>query len=165
MEAVLAAGAEFGIIPYGLEALSVMRVEKGHVTGTEITGRTTADDLGFGKLLKKSGDFIGAAMSKRPALLAADRQQLVGVRPVAGEKLRGGAVLLSHAADKRALGHVTAVTQSVELNTWIGLALLQNGRARHGETLIAASPVFGESARVEIVSPHHVDPENARVRS
>ena len=42
------AGAPFGILPYGTEALSVMRIEKGHVAGNEIDGRTTAWDLDSG---------------------------------------------------------------------------------------------------------------------
>jgi methylglutamate dehydrogenase subunit C len=164
-EAILAAGEEFGVIPYGLEALSVMRIEKGHVTGTEITGRSTAADLGFGKLCKKSGDFVGAALAQRPALLAPDRQVLVGIRLETGTRLRAGALLLNHPQDRASLGFITAATLSVEFHGWIGLALLENGRERMGEVLTAASPVFGESARVRIVSPHHLDPENSRVRA
>jgi methylglutamate dehydrogenase subunit C len=165
MEAVLKAGAPFGIMPYGLEALSVMRIEKGHVTGTEINGRTTADDLGFAKMLKPSGDFIGAALGRRPALLDPARPKLVGIRLKQGTSIRGGALLLERRNDTRSIGYVTAVTQSVELKQWIGLAMLENGRNRMGDVLVAASPVHGESCLVEITSPHHVDPENTRVRS
>ena len=51
-KAVLAAGAEFGIMPYGTEAMSTLRIEKGHVViGAEADGRTTADDLGMGNLV------------------------------------------------------------------------------------------------------------------
>jgi methylglutamate dehydrogenase subunit C len=164
MNAILAAGAGFGIIPYGLEALSVMRIEKGHVTGTEINGRATADDLGFGRLLKQSGHFIGAALSQRPALRDPARPKLVGIRARQGAAIKGGAVLLERRDDKRAIGHVTAITQSVVLDQWIGLAMLENGRSRIGDVLVAASPVHGESCLVEIASPHHVDPENTRVR-
>ena len=49
-KAVLAAGAEFGIMPYGTEAMGTLRIEKGHVViGAEADGRTTADDLGHGQ--------------------------------------------------------------------------------------------------------------------
>src|SRR5215472_6922694 len=47
--ALMQAGEPFGIVPYGTEALGVMRIEKGHVAGNELDGRTTADDLGFGR--------------------------------------------------------------------------------------------------------------------
>ena len=40
IRAIMAAGAEFGITPYGTEALGVMRIEKGHVAGNEINGQT-----------------------------------------------------------------------------------------------------------------------------
>ena len=54
-EAVIAAGADFGIMPYGTEAMSTLRIEKGHVViGAEADGRTTADDLGMGKLVSAS---------------------------------------------------------------------------------------------------------------
>ena len=39
IRAIMAAGAEFGITPYGTEALGVMRIEKGHVAGNEMNGR------------------------------------------------------------------------------------------------------------------------------
>ena len=38
---------DLGVTPYGLEALNVLRVEKGHVTGSELNGQTTAYDLGL----------------------------------------------------------------------------------------------------------------------
>src|SRR5262249_49891921 len=47
IRAIMAAGAEFGVAPYGTEALGVMRIEKGHVAGNEINGMTTAADLGL----------------------------------------------------------------------------------------------------------------------
>ena len=36
---------------YGLEALNVLRIEKGLLTHAEITGRVTASDLGLGKMV------------------------------------------------------------------------------------------------------------------
>ncbi len=44
--ALMQAGAPHGIAPYGLEALSVLRIEKGHAAGGELNGQTTAADLG-----------------------------------------------------------------------------------------------------------------------
>ena len=44
-ELLMAAGAAFDIVPYGMEALGVLRIEKGHVAGPELDGRTTARDL------------------------------------------------------------------------------------------------------------------------
>ena len=80
--AVMQAGEEFGITPYGVEALSVMRIEKGHVAGGELNGTTTAGDLGMGKMVSTKKDFIGRMMAQREGLTDPNRQQVVGIRPV-----------------------------------------------------------------------------------
>jgi sarcosine oxidase subunit alpha len=166
MQAILAAGEAHGIVPYGLDALNTLRIEKGHVTGAELNGTTTADDLGFGRMLKKSGDFVGRALAGRPGLADPERLQLVGVRPVDPTKrLRNGAHLVEPEARERSLGHVTSSTPSVEIEGWLGLALLSGGRGRIGTRLLAASPIHGEWIEVLVTSPHAVDPENARVRA
>jgi sarcosine oxidase subunit alpha len=164
--AVLEAGRPFELEPYGLDALNTLRIEKGHVTGAELNGNTSADDLGFGRMLKKSGDFIGRRLAQRSGLLAADRLQLVGVRPVNPmHRLRNGAQLVDAAAPNASLGYITSSTPAVEVESWVGLALLANGRQCLGRRLNAASPVHQETIAVEIVSPHHLDPENRRVRA
>jgi heterotetrameric sarcosine oxidase alpha subunit len=165
-EAVLAAGKSFGIRPYGLDALNTLRIEKGHVTTAELNGNTSADDLGFQRMLKKSGDFIGRTLATRPALAAPDRLQLVGVRPVdRARRLRNGMHLVAPGARSTSLGYVTSSTPSVELEGWVGLALLAAGRQRIGTRLLGTSPIHGEGTELEIVSPHPLDPENARVRA
>jgi glycine cleavage system aminomethyltransferase T len=50
-----------GWCTYGLEALGTLRIEKGHVTGAEIDGRTTARDLHLDWMLSKKKPFIGSA--------------------------------------------------------------------------------------------------------
>ena len=164
--ALLAAGQSFGIAPYGLDALNTLRIEKGHITGAELNGNTTADDLGFQRMLKTRGEFIGRALSAREGLQAAERLRLVGVRPVdGGQRLRNGAHLLDAAAQGSSLGYITSSTPAVESRGWVGLALLADGRNRIGQTLRAVSSIHDESVEVQIVSPHMLDPENARARA
>ncbi|HKG81624.1 MAG TPA: sarcosine oxidase subunit alpha family protein, partial [Beijerinckiaceae bacterium] len=89
IRALMAAGAPFGISPYGTEALSVLRIEKGHVAGAELNGQTTARDLGLQRMMSTKKDFIGRAMAERPALLDPDRPMLAGFKPVdRAERLR-----------------------------------------------------------------------------
>ena len=91
---LMQAGEPFGIVPYGTEALGVMRIEKGHVAGNELDGRTTADDLGLGRMMSSKKDFIGRVMATRPGLTDPKRPKLVGLRPRdAGERLYAGAHL------------------------------------------------------------------------
>jgi heterotetrameric sarcosine oxidase alpha subunit len=164
--AALSAGAPFGIRPYGLDALNTLRIEKGHVTSAELNGNTSAEDLGFERMLKKHGDFIGRTLSRRAALCARGRLQLVGVRPIdRTQRLRNGLQLVAPRARQVSLGYVTSSTPSVELEGWVGLALLAGGRHRIGERLTAVSPVHDEATEVEIVSPHMLDAENLRVRA
>ena len=66
--------------PYGLEALNVLRIEKGLPTHAELHGRTTADDLGLGRMVAAGKDCIGKAASRRPGLSGPGREQLVGLR-------------------------------------------------------------------------------------
>ncbi len=48
-----------------------MRIEKGHAAGGELNGQTTAQDLGFSRLMAMGKDFIGRALSQREALVDA----------------------------------------------------------------------------------------------
>jgi sarcosine oxidase subunit alpha len=164
--ALLAAGERFGIRPYGLDALNTLRIEKGHVTTAELNGNTTADDLGFARMLKKHGDFIGRTLAQRPNLASAERLQLVGVRPVDRTRpLRNGTQIVTPQARSAGLGYVTSATPSVEFAGWVGLALLSGGRERTGQRLLGVAPVHEESTEVQIFSPHMLDPENTRVRA
>jgi sarcosine oxidase subunit alpha len=164
--AMLDAGKPLGLVTYGLDALNTLRIEKGHVTGAELNGNTTAGDLGFERMLKARGDFIGRTLAQRPALTAPDRLQLVGVRPVDRSiRLRNGAQIVAGNAPAASLGYITSATPSVELEGWVALALVAGGRQHRGQRLLAASPIHQEQVEIEIVSPHHLDPENARVRT
>ena len=57
---LLEAGKHLAVVPYGLEALGALRIEKGHVAGGELNGTTTAGDLGMGKMVSGKKDFIGS---------------------------------------------------------------------------------------------------------
>ncbi|MCC7049738.1 MAG: sarcosine oxidase subunit alpha family protein [Alphaproteobacteria bacterium] len=165
-EAIVAAGAEHGITPYGVEALGLLRIEKGHVAGAELGGHTTARDLGLERMLKKQGDFVGRVLAGRTGLVAAERPRLVGLRPVDPKaRLRAGSHLVVTVDDGQSLGWVTSAMPSVELDCWIGLAMLSGGEAWHGKRLFAAFPLYNEYVEVAVTHPHHVDHENARVRA
>ncbi len=111
-EAVIEAGEEFGLMPYGTEAMSTLRIEKGHVViGAEGDGRTTADDLGMGKLVNAKKWCIGKPLLNRPALTAPDRWQLVGLTALDGAPMPRAAKLVAdpdRAAPNPMLGHVTS---------------------------------------------------------
>jgi sarcosine oxidase subunit alpha len=167
--ALTRAGEPFGIAPYGTEALGVMRIEKGHVAGNEIDGRTTADDLGLGRMMSTKKDFVGRVMSTRPGLRDAGRPKLIGLRARdPQQRLYAGAHLLAigaaHTADNDQ-GVITSVAFSPSLNRWVALALLIRGPERHGETVMMVDFMRNAFNEVEVCAPVFVDPKGERLRA
>lgn len=168
-ESLFAAGEKHGIIAYGTEALSVMRIEKGHVAGNELDGRTTAADMGMGRMMSAKKHYIGQTLNQREGFQADDRSTLVGIKLQSGaERLRGGAHLVKNAATADAnnsLGWVTSVAHSPALKCWIGLAYLKGGlTAYEGQTLTAYHPLGDEEAIVDVCHPVFFDPDGERLR-
>jgi heterotetrameric sarcosine oxidase alpha subunit len=165
---LMLAGKEFGVTPYGTEALGVMRIEKGHIAGAELNGTTTAADLGLGKMMSTKKDFIGRVMAGRAALTAPDRQVVVGIKPLAREsRLRSGAHIIPKGAAPSPgtdQGYVTSVCFSPMLEQWIGLGLVERGRERIGEIVGSHDPLRGEDFEVELCNPVFYDPEGGRQR-
>ncbi|MEO8675982.1 MAG: 2Fe-2S iron-sulfur cluster-binding protein [Casimicrobiaceae bacterium] len=167
-EAVIAAGEPLGLMPYGTEAMSTLRIEKGHVVvGSEADGRTTAGDLGMGKLVSPAKWCLGKPLLDRPALNSEERWQLVGLTALDGAAMPRAAKIVAdpdHAPPNPMLGHVTSWCWSPNLDAWIALALVANGRARHGETLWAVSPLADAKVRVNVGPPCFIDPDGERLR-
>jgi hypothetical protein len=80
-DAVWKAAEPLGGILYGTEALGALRIEKGHVAGPELDGRTTLEDLHLDRMASSKKPFIGNVLRKRTGLMADDRPQLVGIMP------------------------------------------------------------------------------------
>jgi len=167
-DTVIQRGIDLGITPYGLEALDVLRIEKGHISvGTEIDGRTTPDDLGLGKMVSNKKHFIGSKLLERPALQQASRLQLVGLIPSDGQSLIPVAAHLCgkpwQAGEIQASkGKLTASIISPTLQQPVALALLEN--SQHSQ-LWAVSPLSQQSVEVSIVPSCFVDSAGERVRA
>ncbi|RUT98040.1 glycine cleavage T C-terminal barrel domain-containing protein, partial [Mesorhizobium sp. M7A.T.Ca.TU.009.02.1.1] len=165
---LMLAGAPFGVTPYGTEALGVMRVEKGHIAGPELSGTTTAADLGLGKMMSTKKDYIGRVMAGREALVAPDRQVVVGIKPTdKARRLRSGAHIIPKGQTPgpgNDQGYVTSVCFSPTSDQWIGLALVERGRERIGEIVHGHDPLRGEDYDVELCNPVFYDPDGGRQR-
>jgi sarcosine oxidase subunit alpha len=167
-EALLEAGAPHGIMPYGTEALHVMRAEKGFIMiGDETDGTVIPQDLGLDwAVSKKKPDFIGKRAHERADLVRPDRLQLVGLETEdPREVLPDGAHAVAEVKPKgqpvRTIGHVTSTYFSPTLDRSIAMALIERGRERMGETL--SFPVGGDKViRARIVEPVFYDKEGAR---
>ncbi len=164
---LLTAGRDHGLVPYGTEAMGVMRIEKGHVTHAEADGRTTPDDLGLGRMVGADKRGIGKRSLNLPALCRSGRQQLVGLSVIDTQARisPGGQVMESEGMRPAPpLGHVTSFCYSPTLGRAIALALVENGRARIGQTVHIASPVIDFSTAAEVVPPVFYDAEGTRLR-
>ena len=167
-ERLLAAGAAHGIVPYGTEALGVLRIEKGHIAAPEMDGRTTAVDVGLGGMMSTRKHCIGQTLAQREALREEGRPILVGAKPIDRRQvLRGGAHFVKEIAGSgpiESLGWVSSVADSPALGCWIALGFLRNGRERLGERMFAWYPLREEMVEVEICRPVFFDPEGERCR-
>jgi sarcosine oxidase subunit alpha len=147
---------------YGLEALELLRIEKGHIeVGAEIDGRRTPADLGLVKMLNSKGGYVGAACLGRPALSAPDRLTVVGLS-AEGAIPEGAMLLPSKGAAPE--GHVTSAGARLTGEGGVALGLLRGGAERLGQTLLAASPTRGRTVTVQVVPPHFHDPAGERYR-
>jgi sarcosine oxidase subunit alpha len=157
------------IEPYGTEALSTLRIEMGHVAGSEIDGRVIASDLLLDGMLSKKKDFIGKRSLNRKAFLEPGREKIVGVVPLDNKTMiPEGSYLVNDYKAKLPnpkLGHISASCWSVEYNNPFSLAILKDGKKKIGEKLFALAPLKKQSIPVKIVSSHYVDPKGERVRS
>ena len=163
---IVVAGVEFGLEPYGTEALHVLRAEKGFiVVGDETDGTTTPIDVGLeGLVSKKKADFIGKRSLEQSHLKSPGRKQLVGLLTEAPDDvLPDGSHAVRTVKDKppmETIGHVTSSYRSPTLGRSIAMALIENGRARMGETI--SFPVEGKVIVAKIVDPVFYDKEGAR---
>jgi sarcosine oxidase subunit alpha len=168
VRAIMTAGEDLGVVPYGMEALGTMRIEKGHVTGAELNGTTTAHDLGLGRMMSAQKDYIGRVLAARPGLSAPDRPALIGVKPSRPEaRLRAGAHFLRIGAQPSLAndeGFISSVTFSPMVGHWIGLGFLKDGQKRIGERVRAHDPLAGGDIEVEVVSPVFYDADGKRLR-
>lgn len=159
--AIMEAGREFGISPFGLEAQRVLRLEKGHViVGQDTDAISTPMDVGSDWAVRfDKPDFIG----RGGLAVASDRglqQRLVGfVLSVAAAPEDGTPVV----SGGRPIGRVTSARISPTLGAGFGLAYVPPSLAVEGasiEVLIGGCPV---AARVTLQPVY--DPEGHRLRS
>ena len=165
-QAVIAAGEEFDITPYGTETMHVLRAEKGFViVGQDTDGSVTPVDLRMHWLLSKEKDFIGKRSLSRSDCLRNDRKQFVGLKPLDNKSvIPEGAQLVDDPKKPVPVpmcGHVTSSYASATLGHPIALGLVAGGHARKDETIYAL-PTDGRRIPVKITSPVFYDPQGER---
>ncbi len=157
-------GEALGACAYGVEALMILRIEKGFLhVGGDTDGTTLPGDVGLARAVeRKAVNFVGRRSLLRAASRDAGRLQLVGLQPVDRRtRLPVGAHLSQRPPPTRAEGHVTSSCWSPALAQPVALAMLREGSGRLGERLTAWH--LGQSIEVEVVRTPFFDPAGERL--
>lgn len=164
-EALMDAGCEYNIVPFGVEAQRVMRLEKGHIIVAQDTdGLTNPLEAGLEGLVKlDKDDFIG----KTALVFASQRgieKRLVGFEmeslPEEGNQIvrpGGGALGLE------IIGRITSARYSPTLNKVIGLCWLPDAMTQPGQEFTVR--VRGVLQKGRVVALPFYDPDGARLNS
>ncbi len=154
--------------PYGMEALNVLRIEKGFITHAEIHGRVTAGDIGMARMISAKKDCIGKTAAARPGLVEDGREQMVGLTPVGAiKKLTSGAHLFNQEDEVVRVndqGYITSAGFSPTFGCFLGLGFLRDGLSRHGEVVRMVDHLNGIETLVKVQDPVQFDPEGGRTR-
>ncbi len=166
-EALMKAGAPFGITTYGTEGLHVMRAEKGFIMiGDETDGTVIPQDLGLGwAISKKKEDYLGKRAQARAHMTDPKRWKLVGLETLDGSVLPDGAYAIAAGLNGNGQGNtqgrVTSTYHSPTLGRGIAMGLVLNGPDRMGEVISFTNP-GGTPVEARIVSPVFYDPEGEK---
>ena len=165
--ALLDAGEEFGVMPYGTEALHVMRAEKGFIMiGDETDGTVIPQDLGLHwALSKKKEDYLGKRAQTRSHMADPNRWKLVGLETVDGSVLPDGAYAVADGKNengqRNVQGRVTSTYYSPTLKKGIAMGLVLHGPDRMGE-VVDFPKIDGVIVRAKIVDPVFYDKDGEK---
>ncbi|MEY8838006.1 aminomethyltransferase family protein, partial [Cribrihabitans sp. XS_ASV171] len=166
-DALMAAGQEFGVMPYGTECLHILRAEKGFIMiGDETDGTVIPQDLGLNwAISKKKDDYLGKRAQERSHMTDPDRWKLVGLETVDGSVLPDGAYAVGEGVNangqRNTVGRVTSTYYSANLGRGIAMGLVKHGPDRMGDVLEFPG-TDGKTTRAKIVEPVFYDPKGEK---
>ena len=168
-EKCMNAGKEYGITPYGTEAMHLLRAEKGFIiAGQETDGTVTPIDLQMDWIVsKKKYDFIGKRSLYRSDTARDDRKHYVGLLTKdPNEILEEGAQIVAEVKNRPPMdmiGHITSSYYSPNLNKSIALAVVKNGKKLKGKKLFV--PMANKIIEVTVSDPVFLDKEGTRLNA
>jgi sarcosine oxidase subunit alpha len=157
-------GGAFEVVPYGIEALMIMRTEKGFLhVGGDTDGTTLPGDVGMDRgIAGKAANFVGRRSLLRPAATDPNRLQLVGLLPRDRRtKLPVGAHVAARKPPAAIEGFVTSSHHSPMLGHPVALGMLARGRSRIGDSVTVWH--LGSPIEAEVVKTPFYDPSGERL--
>lgn len=147
-DAIIAAGAPFGLEPIGLGARDTLRLEMGFcLYGNDIDDTTSPIEAGLGWITKFTKEFTNSAALKAQKEAGVARK-LVGIKLLERGVPRHGYPIVD--ADGNAVGEVTSGTMAPSLNEAIGMAYVPTASAAPGSTVFVE--IRGKALKAEVVS-------------
>jgi sarcosine oxidase, subunit alpha len=165
--ALVEAGKDFGLMPYGTEALHIMRAEKGFIMiGDETDGTVIPQDLGLDwAISKKKDDYLGKRAQQRSHMTDPERWKLVGLETTDGSVLPDGAYAVGRGVNANGQrvtqGRVTSTYHSPTLDRGIAMGLVLHGPDRMGEVLDFPC-TDGKTYTARIVDPVFYDKDGEK---
>ena len=163
-DALLEAGAEHGLRPFGLEPQRLLRLQKMHVLiGQDTDSESTPFSAAMPWIVKldKDQDFIGRWALERAAEEPPETA-LVGFTLPDGQVPTEGAVVLTANGDGQ-VGQVTSARHSPQLGGVIGMAWVPSGLAEEGTEVTISDE--GRRLQARVVTKPFYDPEGEVLRS
>ncbi len=166
-DALMVAGHDLGVMPYGTECLHILRAEKGFIMiGDESDGTVIPQDLGLNwAISKKKEDYLGKRAQARSHMTDPNRWKLVGLETTDGSTLPDGAYAIGEGTNengqKNMIGRVTSTYHSPVLGRGIAMGLVLNGPDRMGE-VISFPGTDGKTYEAKIVDPVFYDKEGEK---
>ena len=166
-DALIVAGKEFGVMPYGTECLHILRAEKGFIMiGDETDGTVIPQDLGLHwALSKKKEDYLGKRAHSRSHMSDPERLKLVGLETVDGSVVPDGAYAVGEGVNangqRNAIGRVTSTYYSENLGRGIAMGLIKRGPDRMGE-IVEFPGTDDKIYKAKIVAPIFYDKDGEK---
>ena len=161
---LLRAGAPHGIVPFGVEAQRLLRLEKGHLIVSQDTdGLTDPFEAHLGWAVKLDKPFFVGKRSLEIIAGKEPRRRLVGFElpPDAPVPLENHLIVDD---GREIVGRVTSVGRSGAVGRTIGLAYVPEPAAEIGSALQIKGE-GGETIAARVAATPFFDPEGVRLRS
>lgn len=166
-EALIEAGAEFGVMPYGTEAMHIMRAEKGFIMiGDETDGTVIPQDLNLGwAISKKKPDYLGKRGQERTHLASPDRWKLAGFETLDGGVIPDGSYIIAEGhngnGQRNTQGRVTSTYFSPTLKKGIAMGLIKGGMDRLGD-VVEFNTLTSATVKARVVDPVFYDKDGEK---
>ena len=156
---LLDVGRKWGLIPFGIEAQRILRLEKGHViVGQDTDGLTNPLEIGMGSTAAAKLFFVGGAALNAHAQRGLERK-LVGFKIEDGRSMPKECHLVIE--EDEIAGHVTSCARSAAVGAVIGLAYVRPHQTEIGQSFT----IRGDGGRLvaaRVVALPFYDPANER---